>query len=208
MERASGAIRRCAVYTRSPPKALVQHQCPSEEGLEQDFNSLHAQREACEASSRASRAKAGDLARRPMMMAVSPAGPWSGLRCSGCSQTSVSRALVRGSTTEGQRGWWVPGPELERCRDRCAEHSEDKQTILEALQGAEMGDTDVNQVFTSEAEWRESLLSRELLSAAAVLGPEFALAILARVFGLAGRELFDAIDEAEQAGLLEKDPDH
>jgi predicted ATPase len=71
-----------------------------------------------------------------------------------------------------------------------------------------MGDTDVNQVFTSEAEWRESLLSRELLSAAAVLGPEFALAILARVFGLAGRELFDAIDEAEQAGLLEKDPDH
>jgi Resolvase, N terminal domain len=49
MERASGAIRRCAVYTRSPPKALVQHQCPSEEGLEQDFNSLHAQREACEA---------------------------------------------------------------------------------------------------------------------------------------------------------------
>jgi site-specific DNA recombinase len=39
MERASGAIRRCAVYTRKS----------SEEGLEQDFNSLHAQREACEA---------------------------------------------------------------------------------------------------------------------------------------------------------------
>jgi site-specific DNA recombinase len=32
-------IRRCAVYTRKS----------SEEGLEQDFNSLHAQREACEA---------------------------------------------------------------------------------------------------------------------------------------------------------------
>ena len=31
--------RRCAVYTRKS----------SEEGLEQDFNSLHAQREACEA---------------------------------------------------------------------------------------------------------------------------------------------------------------
>ena len=30
---------RCAVYTRKS----------SEEGLEQDFNSLHAQREACEA---------------------------------------------------------------------------------------------------------------------------------------------------------------
>src|SRR5712675_2756653 len=33
------AIRRCAVYTRKS----------SEEGLEQDFNSLHAQRDACEA---------------------------------------------------------------------------------------------------------------------------------------------------------------
>ncbi len=32
-------IRRCAVYTRKS----------SEEGLEQSFNSLHAQREACEA---------------------------------------------------------------------------------------------------------------------------------------------------------------
>jgi site-specific DNA recombinase len=39
MERAKLAVRRCAVYTRKS----------SEEGLEQDFNSLHAQREACEA---------------------------------------------------------------------------------------------------------------------------------------------------------------
>ena len=39
MEPYSGAIRRCAIYTRKS----------SEEGLEQDFNSLHAQREACEA---------------------------------------------------------------------------------------------------------------------------------------------------------------
>jgi site-specific DNA recombinase len=39
MERASNAIRRCAVYTRKS----------AEEGLEQDFNSLHAQREASEA---------------------------------------------------------------------------------------------------------------------------------------------------------------
>jgi len=31
--------RRCAIYTRKS----------TEEGLEQDFNSLHAQREACEA---------------------------------------------------------------------------------------------------------------------------------------------------------------
>jgi len=38
MERNS-PVRRCAVYTRKS----------SEEGLEQNFNSLHAQREACEA---------------------------------------------------------------------------------------------------------------------------------------------------------------
>ena len=38
-------IRRCAIYTRKS----------SEEGLEQDFNSLHAQREACEAFIRSQR---------------------------------------------------------------------------------------------------------------------------------------------------------
>jgi site-specific DNA recombinase len=39
MERLKSPVRRCAIYTRKS----------SEEGLEQDFNSLHAQREACEA---------------------------------------------------------------------------------------------------------------------------------------------------------------
>jgi len=39
MQQAKKPIRRCTVYTRKS----------SEEGLEQDFNSLHAQREACEA---------------------------------------------------------------------------------------------------------------------------------------------------------------
>jgi site-specific DNA recombinase len=39
MQTAKSSIRRCAIYTRKS----------SEEGLEQDFNSLHAQREACEA---------------------------------------------------------------------------------------------------------------------------------------------------------------
>ena len=36
---ADAAVRRCAIYTRKSSK----------EGLEQDYNSLHAQREACEA---------------------------------------------------------------------------------------------------------------------------------------------------------------
>src|SRR5258705_5016286 len=39
MEPAKASSRRCAIYTRKS----------SEEGLEQDFSSLHAQREACEA---------------------------------------------------------------------------------------------------------------------------------------------------------------
>src|SRR5258707_13170698 len=38
MEHPKTPIRRCAIYTRKS----------SEEGLEQDFNSLHAQRDACE----------------------------------------------------------------------------------------------------------------------------------------------------------------
>ena len=39
MTQPKAPIRRCSVYTRKS----------SEEGLEQAFNSLHAQREACEA---------------------------------------------------------------------------------------------------------------------------------------------------------------
>ena len=39
MERLRSPVRRCPIYTRKS----------SEEGLEQDFNSLHAQRDACEA---------------------------------------------------------------------------------------------------------------------------------------------------------------
>src|ERR1700704_841780 len=39
MERSKASTRRCAIYTRKS----------SEEGLEQNFNSLHAQRQACEA---------------------------------------------------------------------------------------------------------------------------------------------------------------
>jgi site-specific DNA recombinase len=45
------AVRRCAVYTRKS----------SEEGLEQDFNSLHAQREACESFIRSQRGEGWQL---------------------------------------------------------------------------------------------------------------------------------------------------
>jgi DNA invertase Pin-like site-specific DNA recombinase len=39
MAQNDGAPKRCSIYTRKS----------SEEGLEQNFNSLHAQRQACEA---------------------------------------------------------------------------------------------------------------------------------------------------------------
>lgn len=39
MARSDGPPKRCAIYTRKS----------SEEGLDQNFNSLHAQRQACEA---------------------------------------------------------------------------------------------------------------------------------------------------------------
>ena len=39
MEQSKPAFQRCAIYTRKS----------SEQGLEQEFNSLHAQREACKA---------------------------------------------------------------------------------------------------------------------------------------------------------------
>jgi hypothetical protein len=81
----------------------------------------------------------------------------------------VSRALVRGSTSEGHRGWRVPGPELERAAAIAARSSlDDKPAILEAIQGARMGDTDLNQVFTLAAEWRERLLSEMNRSTALV----------------------------------------
>ena len=45
MPQANSGRRRCAIYTRKS----------SEEGLEQEFNSLPAQREACEAFIRSQR---------------------------------------------------------------------------------------------------------------------------------------------------------
>ena len=70
---------RCAIYTRKS----------SEEGLEQDFNSLDAQREACEAYIRSQKHEGWACsAETATTTAASPAAPWSGRRCSGCSPTS------------------------------------------------------------------------------------------------------------------------
>ena len=58
---------RCAVYTRKS----------SEEGLEQKFNSLHAQREACEAYIASQRSEAGCWSAINMTMAAFPAARWN-----------------------------------------------------------------------------------------------------------------------------------
>ena len=71
MKEAKPVIRklRCAVYTRKS----------TEEGLEQEFNSLDAQREACEAYVASQKAEAGCLPLTVMTMAAIPAAPWSAL---------------------------------------------------------------------------------------------------------------------------------
>jgi len=73
----------------------------------------------------------------------------------------VSRALVRGSKVEGQRGWRVPAPELERAVAIAARSIlDDKTAVLEALQVAGMGDADLNPVFTLVAEWSARFLAQ------------------------------------------------
>jgi hypothetical protein len=71
MSTESKAVIRCAIYTRKS----------SEEGLEQSFNSLDAQREACaRPSSPVNDTKAGEYFRPSTTMEVIPEGIWSGLR--------------------------------------------------------------------------------------------------------------------------------
>jgi hypothetical protein len=70
VERAKSPVQRCAVYTRKS----------SEEGLEQDFNSLSAK--PVKRSSRARRARVGVWSRPRTMTAASPAAPWSVRHCS------------------------------------------------------------------------------------------------------------------------------
>jgi hypothetical protein len=65
---------RCAIYTRKS----------TEDGLEQDFNSLHAQREACEAYIRSQASEGWQLIRSTMTMVASPVPPWSALPSNSC----------------------------------------------------------------------------------------------------------------------------
>jgi hypothetical protein len=71
VERDKSPVQRYAVYTRKS----------SEEGLDQDFNSLHAQREACESFIK-SQAGRVDVWSRPLTMTVAyRAARWSAGNC-------------------------------------------------------------------------------------------------------------------------------
>lgn len=75
-------VKRCAVYTRKS----------SEEGLEQDFNSLHAQREACEAFIKSQAGEGWRLSGPPTTTAASRVAQWQGPRCNSCWKISARNA--------------------------------------------------------------------------------------------------------------------
>jgi len=76
--------RRCAVYTRKS----------TEEGLDQVFNSLDAQRDACETFIASQRAEGWVLVPDNTTMGASRGARWSVRPCSGLSRTS-------------RPGWWT-----------------------------------------------------------------------------------------------------
>ena len=70
MGQSKPKTRRCAVYTRKS----------SEEGLEQNFNSLHDQREACEAFIKSQASEGWKLVKTAYDDGGISAAPWSGPR--------------------------------------------------------------------------------------------------------------------------------
>ena len=98
MPRADASRRRCAIYTRKS----------SEEGLEQEFNSLAAQREACEAYIRSQQHEGWLLARNRY-----DDGGFSGGNLERpAAQRLLSDRLVGGNAPIILR---IPGNESRRC---------------------------------------------------------------------------------------------
>ncbi len=92
--KAAKALVRCAIYTRNS----------TEEGLEQAFNSLDAQREASEAYI-ASQKSEGWVCRTATTTSASPAATWNGPPCNACWPTSgPARSTPLSSTS-----WSAPG---------------------------------------------------------------------------------------------------
>jgi hypothetical protein len=94
MPQADPSRKRCAVYTRKS----------SEEGLQQNFNSLVAQREACEAYIRSQRNESWVLARAHYDDGGFRAAIWSGRRCKACSPISAPAGSSSSTTSTGGMG--------------------------------------------------------------------------------------------------------
>ena len=67
MARSDSTPKRCAIYTRKS----------SEEGLKQNFNSLHAQRQACEAFVKSQAGEGWRLVEASARQTAVPARLWS-----------------------------------------------------------------------------------------------------------------------------------
>ena len=88
MPRSDPSRKRCAIYTRKS----------SEEGLEQEFNSLQAQCEACEAYIRSQRHEGWVLARTRYDDGGFSGGNM-GLHCNSCLPTSREAGSISSSST-------------------------------------------------------------------------------------------------------------
>jgi site-specific DNA recombinase len=83
--RRRGGTVRCAIYTRKS----------SEEGLEQEFNSLQAQREACEAFIASQRHEGWVCLRAGYDDGGFSGATLAGRLCNGCSATSQRARSIR-----------------------------------------------------------------------------------------------------------------
>ena len=79
MAPSNWSLRRCAIYTRKS----------CDEGLAQNFNSLQAQREACESFIQSQAGEGWRLVKVAYDDGGSPAPPWRGPHYSACWPTSA-----------------------------------------------------------------------------------------------------------------------
>jgi site-specific DNA recombinase len=79
VDHSKARARRCAIYTRKS----------SEEGLEQDFNSLQAQREACEAFIKSQASEGWKFIKTAYDDGGMSGGTMADRRYNGCSQISA-----------------------------------------------------------------------------------------------------------------------
>ena len=106
MPRPDASRKRCAIYTRKS----------TEEGLEQEFNSLAAQREACEAFIRSQRNEGWVLARTRYDDGGFSGGNMERPALQGCSPTSGPGGSRLSSSTRstGSPGRWLILPGWSR----------------------------------------------------------------------------------------------